>query len=102
MVVWKSALNNCFSYRNVFQNGVNAVSKMFFKKLGFLSRSSKFRVVWTIQFCSNYTSMWYLSNNVWRDVGLPMSALATLAGKSLNDKFTAKIDFPIFILYYHC
>ena len=24
------ALNNCFSYRNVFQNGVNASSKMFF------------------------------------------------------------------------
>ena len=25
------ALNNCFSYRNVFQNGVNALSKMVFK-----------------------------------------------------------------------
>ena len=24
------ALNNCFSYRNDFQNGVNALSKMFF------------------------------------------------------------------------
>ena len=24
-----------------------------------------------------------------------MSALATVAGKSFNDKFTAKIDFPI-------
>ena len=26
---------------------------------------------------------------------LPMSALATVAGKSFNSKFTAKIDFPI-------
>ena len=24
------ALNHCFSYRNVFQNGVNALSKIFF------------------------------------------------------------------------
>ena len=48
-----------------------------FKKLVFLlSKSSKFRVVWTIQFYSNFTSMWskYLSNNVWRDFRLPMSA----------------------------
>ena len=41
--------------------------------------------------------MWskYLSNNVWSDFRLPMSALATVAGKSFNGKFTAKIDFPI-------
>ena len=26
---------------------------------------------------------------------IPMSALATVAGKSFNDKFTAKIYFPI-------
>ena len=26
---------------------------------------------------------------------LPMSALTTVAGKSYNGKFTAKIDFPI-------
>ena len=30
-----------------------------------------------------------------RDVRLPMSALATVAQKSFNGKFTAKIDFPI-------
>ena len=99
MVVWKSslALNNCFSYRKAFQNGVNALSKMVFKPR-FLTKTSKFRVVWTIQFCSNCTSMWskYLSNNVWRDFRLPMSALATvLVRKSFNGKFTAKIDFPI-------
>ena len=33
--------------------------------------------------------------NVWRDLRLPMSELATVAGKSFNGKFTAKIDFPI-------
>ena len=27
------ALNNCFSYRHVFQNGVNALSKMVYKNL---------------------------------------------------------------------
>ena len=41
--------------------------------------------------------MWskYLSNNVWRDFILPMSALATVGRKRFNGKFTAKIDFPI-------
>ena len=33
--------------------------------------------------------------NVWRDFRLSMSALAAIAGKSYNGKFTAKIDFPI-------
>ena len=32
-------LNNCFSYRNVLQNSVNASSKMVFKKSNFLSQS---------------------------------------------------------------
>ena len=42
----------------------------------FLSKSSKFCIVRTIRFCSNSTSMWskYLSNNVWRNFRLPMSA----------------------------
>ena len=35
--------------------------------------------------------------------GLPMSALATVARKSFNGKFTAKFDFPISgSLCYHC
>ena len=41
-----------------------------------------------------------MSNNVWRDFRLPMSALATVAGKSFNGKFTAKIDFPMRYLFY--
>ena len=45
--------------------------------------------------------MWskYLSNNVWRDFRLPMSALATVAGKNFNGKFTAKIDFSDRVFY---
>ena len=49
MVVFKLivsfSLNNCFSYRKVFQNGVNALSKMVFEKRVFLSKNSKFCVV---------------------------------------------------------
>ena len=33
--------------------------------------------------------------DAWRDFRLPMLALATIARKSFNGKFTAKIDFPI-------
>ena len=63
----------------------------------FLSKSSKFRVVWTIRICSNFTIMWYkhFVRNVWRDFRLPMSALATVARKIFNGKFAAKTDFPI-------
>ena len=92
------ALNNNFSYRKIFQNGVNSLSKMVFKKnLVFLPKSSTFRVVWTIQLCSNFTSMWYkhFSRNVCRDFRLPMSALASVARKSFNGKFAATIGFPI-------
>ena len=92
------ALNNCLSYRNVFQNGVNTLSKMVLKTRVFWSKSSSFRVVWTTRFFfSNFTSMWYkhFVRNVWRYFRLPMSALARIARKSFNGEFTAKIDFPI-------
>merc|ERR1712240_255136 len=36
------ALNNCFSYRNIFQNGVNALSKMVLKKPGFCQKTQNF------------------------------------------------------------
>ena len=41
--------------------------------------------------------MWFknVSNNVWRDFRLPVSAFATVARKRFNGKFTAKIDSPI-------
>ena len=52
--------NNCFSYRNVFQNSVNALSKMVNNCFFFnLSKSSKICVVRNIRFASNFTSMWY-------------------------------------------
>ena len=47
------ALNNGFSYRNVFQNGVNALSKMVIKKPRFLSKSSKFCVILTLSWAKN-------------------------------------------------
>ena len=53
------ASNNCFIYRNVFQNGANALSTMVFKNTVFCQKNSKFCVVWTIRFCLNFTSMWY-------------------------------------------
>ena len=53
-----------------------------------MSKSSKFRVVWTVRFCSNFTSIWYkhFLRNVRGETlaGLPMSALATVAQKSFK------------------
>ena len=50
------ASNICFSYRNMFQNGVDALSKI----VGaFLSKSSKFYLVRIIRKCSNYASLWH-------------------------------------------
>ena len=40
------ASNICFSYRNMFQNGVDALSKIVD---AFLSKSSKFYIVWIIR-----------------------------------------------------
>ena len=89
-------LNNGFSYRNVFQNGVNALSRMVLKKSGSLSKCSGFRVVLIIRFCSNFTYMWYkYLRNVCREFRFSMSVLATVAQESFNDKFTAKMDFQL-------
>ena len=67
-----SASNSYFWHRNAFQSGVNSISKMVDQ---YFAQSSKFCVFSSVQFCSNCTSIWpkYLSNNVWRDFGLPMS-----------------------------
>ena len=71
-----------------------------FKNPVFVKKRNIF-VVRTLRFCSNFTSMRYkhFLRNVWRDFRLPMSALATVARKSFNGKFTAKIDFLIDILH---
>ena len=46
-----------------------------------------FRIIW---FGSNFASMWskYVSNNVWRDFRLLVSAFETVARKSFNGKST--------------
>ena len=71
------ATKNCFSHRNFFQNGINTLLKIVNQ---FLSKSTKFCMVRTTQFCLNFTvtSMWskYLSNNVWREFRLAVSASA--------------------------
>ena len=92
-----SLLNNCFSSRNVLQNGINALSKMVLKNSVFCEKAQNFVPFCTVRFGSNFGSMLskYLANNVWREVRLSMSAFATVARKSYNGKFTAKIAFPI-------
>ena len=66
LICYLLASNNCFSHRNVFQNGVKTLTKCL---TIFLSKSSRFCTFRAIRFSSNFTSMWfkYLSNNVWRD-----------------------------------
>ena len=50
---------------------------------------------------SNFASMWLkqVSNNVWRDLSLPVSAFAAVALKISNYKFTAKNNFLISLCY---
>ena len=65
-------------------------------------------LVWTIRVCSNFTvlasgtNIFFFLRNVWRDFRLPMSAVATVARKSFNGKFTVKMNFQLGMLFYHC
>ena len=61
-----------------------------FKKLVFLSKKLKILYILDHAICFKN-----LSNNVWRDFRLPVSAFATTTWNSFNGKFAAKIDFPI-------
>ena len=65
-------MNNYLCPRNVFQNGINAFSKMVNH---FLTKSSQFCIFPTMRFCSNFTTLWseYLSNNVRTKLRLLMS-----------------------------
>ena len=77
------ASNICFSYRNMFQNGVDALSKIVDT---FLSKSSKFYLVRIIRKCSNFASLWHkhlLRNYKW-DFRLPMSAFAMATYRNIN------------------
>ena len=91
------ASNICFSYRNMFQNGVDALSKIFD---AFLSKSSKFYLVRIIQKCSNFASLWYkhlLWNYKWH-FRLSMSAFATAIWNTLSKHqlFTLNFAFQLF------
>ena len=87
----------CFSYRNMFQNGVDALSKTVD---AFLSKSSKFYLVWIIRKRSNFASLWHkplLQNYKWH-FRLPMSAFATAIWNtpSKHQLFTHNFAFKLF------
>ena len=50
------ASNNCFSYRKIFQNSVDAVLKL---DDAHLTKSWKFHIVQIIWYCSNFASLWH-------------------------------------------
>ena len=89
--------NICFSYRNMFQNGVDALSKIVD---AFLSKSSKFYLVRIIRKCSNFASLGHkhlLRNYKWH-IRLSMSAFATAIWNTLSEHqlFTLNLAFKLF------
>ena len=87
---------NYFSYRNVLQNRAKALSKMVLKNRTFVKKVKNLYIsehMILFKFCQHVVQI--LSNNVWRDFSLAVSAFAKVALKSSNCKFTAKIRFPI-------
>ena len=83
------ASNICFSYRNMFQNGVDALSKIVD---AFLSKSSKFYLVWII--------LWHkhLLRNYKCHFRLLMSEFATAVWNTLSKHqlFTLNFAFKLF------
>ena len=91
------APNICFSYGNMFQNGVDALSKIVD---AFLSKRSKFYLVRIIRKCSNFASPWHkhlLRNYKWH-FRLLMSALATAIRNTLSKHqlFALNFAFQLF------
>ena len=91
------ASNICFSYRNLFQNGVDALSKIVD---AFLSKNSKFYLVRIIRKRSNFASLrhkHFLRNYKWH-FRLPMSAFATAIWNTLSKHqiFTLNFAFQLF------
>ena len=89
--------NICFSYRNMFQNGVDALSKIVD---ACLSKSSKFYLVRIIRKCSNFATLWHkhlLMNYKWH-FRLSMSAFAMAIWNTLSKHqlFTLKFAFQLF------
>ena len=88
------ALNICFSYRNMFQNGVDALSKIVD---AFLSKSSKFYLVRIIRKCSNFASLWHkhlLRNYKWH-FRLPMSAFTMAIWNTLSKHQLFTLNFAL-------
>ena len=88
----------CFSYRNMFQNGVDALPK---RVDAFLSKSSKFYLVQIIRQCSNVASLWHkhlLRNYKWH-FRLPMSAFATAIWNNLSKHQLFTLNFECFHCY---
>ena len=88
------ASKNCFSCRNIFQNGVDALSKI---ADAFLSKSSKFYLVQGIWWCSNFASLWHknlLRNYKWH-FRLPVSAFATAIWNTLSKYQLFTLNFAL-------
>ena len=86
------ASNICFSYRNTFQNGVDAVPEIVD---AFLSKSSNFHLVRIIRKCSNFASLWHkhlLRNYKWH-FRLLMSAFATAISNTLSKHQLCTLNF---------
>ena len=92
------ASNICFSYRNMFQNGVDALSKIVD---AFLSKSSKFYLVRIIQKCPNFASLWHkhlLRNCKWH-FRLPTSAFAMAIWNTLSKHQLFTLNFAFQFLH---
>ena len=72
----------------MFQNGVNALSKIVFKNPVSCQKAQNFMSFGLCDFVQISPACGPNTYYVWRDFRLPMSALATVAGKSFNGKFT--------------
>ena len=85
------ASNICFSYRNMFQNALLTP---------FCQKSSTFYLVWIIQKCSNFVSLWHkhLFRNYKWHFRLLMSAFATAIWNTLSKHqlFTLNFAFQLF------
>ena len=93
--------NICFSYRNMFQNGVDALSKIVD---ALLSKSSKFYLVRIIRKCSNFASLWHkhlLRNYKWH-FRLPLSAFATTIWHTLSKHQLFTLFCVPAISCFHC
>ena len=84
--------NNCFSGRNIFQNGVDPSSKI---DDAFLTKSWPFHLVRIIRLCSNLAGLWHkhLLWNFKKNFRLPMSAFETVTRNTLLEHKLFYTDF---------